>query len=63
VAATTVMKEFLGRAIVDAVSEIAGRPRENVQVLFLRCPTDEWAIGPTLVSSRPAAAARSTFRP
>ncbi len=54
---TTVMKEFLGRAIVDAVSEIAGPPRENVQVLFSDVPTDEWAIGPTLVSSRPAAPA------
>jgi len=51
---TTVMKEFLGRAIVDAVSEIAGPPRQNVQVLFSDVPTDEWAIGPTLVSSRPA---------
>lgn len=51
---TTVMKEFLGRAIVDAVSEIAGPPRENVQVLFRDVPTEEWAIGPTLVSSRPA---------
>ena len=51
---TTVMKEFLGRAIVDAVSEIAGPPRENVQVVFSDIATDEWAIGPTLVSSRPA---------
>ncbi len=54
---TTVMKECLGRAIVDAVSEIAGPPRENVQVLFSDVATDEWAIGPTLVSSRPAAPA------
>ncbi len=54
---TTVMKEFLGRAIVDAVSEIAGPPRDNVQVLFSDVGTDEWAIGPTLVSSRPAAPA------
>ena len=54
---TTVMKEFLGRAIVDAVSEIAGPPRENVQVVFSDVGTDEWAIGPTLVSSRPAAPA------
>jgi 4-oxalocrotonate tautomerase len=54
---TTVMKEFLGRAIVDAVSEIAGPPRENVQVVFSDIATDEWAIGPTLVSSRPAAPA------
>jgi 4-oxalocrotonate tautomerase len=52
---TTVMKEFLGRAIVDAVSEIAGPPRENVQVLFSDIGTDEWAIGPTLVANRPAA--------
>jgi 4-oxalocrotonate tautomerase len=51
---TTVMKEFLGRAIVDAVSEIAGPPRENVQVVFSDIATDEWAIGPTLVSSRPS---------
>ena len=51
---TTVMKELLGRAIVDAVAEIAGPPRENVQVLFSEVRTDEWAIGPTLVSSRPA---------
>ena len=54
---TTVMKEFLGRAIVDAVSEIAGPPRENVQVVFSDVGTDEWAIGPTLVSSRPPAPA------
>ena len=54
---TTVMKEFLGRAIVDAVSEIAGPPRGNVQVLFEDVQTTEWAIGPTLVSSRPAAPA------
>jgi 4-oxalocrotonate tautomerase len=54
---TTVMKEFLGRAIVDAVSEIAGPPRENVQVVFSDVATDEWAIGPTLVSSRPPAPA------
>lgn len=53
---TTVMKEFLGRAISDAISEIAGPPRENVQVVFRDVPTDEWSIGPTLVSSRPAAA-------
>lgn len=52
---TTVMKEFLGRAIVDAVSEIAGPPRDNVQVVFSDIATDDWAIGPTLVSSRPAA--------
>jgi len=49
---TTIMKELLGRAIVDAVAEIAGPPRENVQVLFSDVPTNEWAIGPTLVSSR-----------
>jgi len=53
---TTVMKEFLGRAISDAICEIAGPPRENVQVVFRDVPTDEWSIGPTLVSSRPAAA-------
>jgi 4-oxalocrotonate tautomerase len=51
---TTVMKEFLGRAISDAISEIAGPPRENVQVVFRDVPTDEWSIGPTLVASRPA---------
>ena len=60
---TTVMKEFLGRAIVDAVSEIAGPPRENVQVLFSDVGTDEWAIGPTLVANRPAAPAPHTCRP
>ena len=54
---TTLMKECLGRAIVDAVSEIAGPPRENVQVVFTDVGTDEWAIGPTLVSSRPPAPA------
>ena len=54
---TTLMKEFLGRAIVDVVSEIAGPPRENVQVVFTDVGTDEWAIGPTLVSSRPPAPA------
>ncbi len=54
---TTVMKECLGRAIVDAVSEIAGPPRDNVQVVFSDIATDEWAIGPTLVASRPAAPA------
>jgi 4-oxalocrotonate tautomerase len=53
---TTVMKEFLGRAISDAISEIAGPPRENVQVVFRDVPTDEWSIGPSLVASRPAAA-------
>lgn len=53
---TAVMKEFLGRAISDAISEIAGPPRENVQVVFRDVPTDEWSIGPTLVSSRPAGA-------
>jgi 4-oxalocrotonate tautomerase family enzyme len=52
---TTVMKELLGRAIVDAVAEIAGPPRGNVQVLFSEVPTSEWLIGPTLVSSRPSA--------
>ena len=54
---TTLMKECLGRAIVDAVSEIAGPPRGNVQVVFTDVGTDEWAIGPTLVSSRPPAPA------
>jgi 4-oxalocrotonate tautomerase family enzyme len=51
---TTVMKEFLSRAIVDAVSEIAGPARDLVYVLFHEVPTSEWAIGPSLVSSQPA---------
>jgi phenylpyruvate tautomerase PptA (4-oxalocrotonate tautomerase family)/heme-degrading monooxygenase HmoA len=54
---TTVMKELLGRALVDAVAEIAGPPRDNVQVVFSDIGTDDWAIGPTLVSSRPPAPA------
>lgn len=46
-----VMKEFLARAIVDAISEIAGTTRGAVHVLFEEVPKDEWAIGPGLVSS------------
>lgn len=47
-----VMKEFLARAIVDAVAEIAGTSREGVHVIFNDVPKDEWAIGPRLASSR-----------
>jgi 4-oxalocrotonate tautomerase family enzyme len=49
-----VMKEFLGRAIVDAVSEIAGTQREAVHVIFNEVPADEWAIGLGLVANRPS---------
>jgi 4-oxalocrotonate tautomerase family enzyme len=49
---TTVMKEFLGRAIADAICEIGGAPRDAVQVIFNDVAKDSWAIGPSLVSSR-----------
>lgn len=52
---TATMKELLARAIVDAVSELAGPPREAVQAFFVEVTKDDWAIGPTLVSSRAAA--------
>jgi len=53
---TPTMKELLARSIVDAVSELAGPPRENVQAFFVEVSKDDWAIGPSLVSTRPAGA-------
>jgi 4-oxalocrotonate tautomerase len=49
---SSVAKEFLARAIVDAVAEIAGTSREGVHVIFDDVPKDQWAIGPHLASSR-----------
>ena len=47
-----VMKEFLARAIVDAVAEIAGTGREGVHVILDEVEKSDWAIGPRLAGSR-----------
>jgi 4-oxalocrotonate tautomerase len=47
-----VMKEFLARAITDAVAEIAGTDRDGVHVIFDDVEKAQWAIGPRLASSR-----------
>jgi 4-oxalocrotonate tautomerase len=47
-----VMKEFLVRAVGDAVGEIAGVTREGVNVIIDEIDRENWAIGPRLASSR-----------
>jgi 4-oxalocrotonate tautomerase family enzyme len=46
------MKEFLARAVADAVAEIGGTSREGVHVIINEVDQDNWAIGPRLTSSR-----------
>jgi phenylpyruvate tautomerase PptA (4-oxalocrotonate tautomerase family) len=46
-----VQKEFLARAIADALAEIAGSTREGVHTLFIDVAADSWAIGPRLVAN------------
>jgi 4-oxalocrotonate tautomerase len=52
---SSVMKEFLARAIVDAVADIAGTTREGVHVTFDEVAKEDWAIGPRLTASRETA--------
>jgi 4-oxalocrotonate tautomerase len=47
----SVVKEFVARAVGDAVCEIAGTSREGVHVLFDEVARDDWAIGPRLSSA------------
>ncbi len=49
-----VMKEHLARRIADAVAEVAGTSRDAVEVIFHEVSKDNWAMGPRLVSHRPA---------
>jgi 4-oxalocrotonate tautomerase len=46
-----VQKEFLARAIADALAEIAGSSREGVHTLFIDVAADSWAVGPRLVAN------------
>ena len=48
------MKEHLARRIADAVAEVAGTSRDAVEVIFHETSKDNWAMGPRLVSHRPA---------
>lgn len=48
-----VQKEFLARAITDALSEIAGSSREGVHTIFVDVAAGDWAIGPRLVANAP----------
>lgn len=54
---SSVMKEFLARAVADAAAEIAGTSREGVHVIFDDVAQEDWAIGPRLASSRESAPA------
>jgi phenylpyruvate tautomerase PptA (4-oxalocrotonate tautomerase family)/quinol monooxygenase YgiN len=46
-----VQKEFLARAIADALAEIAGSSREGVHTIFSSISAEDWAIGPRLAAN------------
>jgi 4-oxalocrotonate tautomerase family enzyme len=52
---SNVIKEFLVRAVSDAVAEIAGTTREGVNVIIDEVAHENWAMGPRLASSRESA--------
>jgi phenylpyruvate tautomerase PptA (4-oxalocrotonate tautomerase family) len=48
-----VQKEFLARAVTDALNEIAGSSREGVHTIFVDVAAGDWAIGPRLAANAP----------